>query len=639
MIVTGLASIAFAGIVCAKAPVIMTVNGVDVPKSEFEYLYNKNSQQQMSQLPIEEYLEMFKLYKLKVEDAKSEGIDTTASFKKEMEQYKHDLALPYLTDSVYLHKLLHENYERSQKEVEAKHLMLFKTPDAHQNAILKQRIDSLHAVLKNGGDFEALAKEYSQDQGSSANGGTMGYISPMQYPYEFEIAAYNTPEGEISEVVESPVGYHILKGGKRRAARGKVKAAHILKLTQGKSEAEQKIVKQQIDSLYQLAISNPENFGELAKANSEDPGSARQGGELPVFGSGEMVAEFDSVAFALPANTISEPFKTSYGWHIIKKIESVAGPTENEMKHDFLKRIGNPQDGRYKLVKNNQMNHYASRHNAKLNDKTIASLNALIEKNGIDSVFKVSIAQPNVANLPLFAIDKNPTAVSSLVSVLAPMEQTEPTAAKAMLENVINNLFYDQLLTAEENRLYNEVADYRNLLNEYVDGSLLYEVSVNKIWDKAAKDTEGLENYFKNNRENYKWSVPHAKGILVQVTNDSVANEIKKLAPTLGKDTLVNTLRRTFKGEASFDKVLKEKGSNAMIDYLLFDGHETKPARSNYTVFFMIDPRVLTEPEEFKDVKGLVTNDYQNELQSEWENELKSKYPVTVNKKVLKSLK
>ena len=515
LIVAGFTGLAFAGLLSAKVPVIMTVNGVDVPKTEFEYLYNKNSQQQMSQLPIEEYLEMFKLYKLKVEDAKNEGIDTTASFMKEMAQYKHDLALPYLTDSVYIHKLLHENYERSRSEVEAQHIMLFKTPDARQNVILRQRMDSLHTVLKNGGNFESLAKEYSQDQGSSSRGGVMGYISAMQYPYEFEIAAYETPEGEISEVIESPVGYHILKGGKRRAARGKVKAAHILKLTQGKSDAEQQEVKQEIDSIYQLAVANPSIFGELAKANSEDPGSARQGGELPVFGSGEMVAEFDSVAFALPANTISKPFKTSYGWHIIKKIESVAGPTENEMKPDFIKRINNPQDARFKMVKNNQMNHYVAKHKAKLNDKTIASLNSLVEKNGLDSIFKVSITNANVANLPLFSIDKRITTVSSLVPLTNSIQQTEIGAAKDMLKGAIDNLFYDELLAAEETRLYNEVPDYRNLLNEYVDGSLLYEVSVNKIWDKAAKDTEGLEKYFNENRDNYKWSVPHVKGLLV----------------------------------------------------------------------------------------------------------------------------
>lgn len=638
-IIAGVSCALLATITYAKSPVIMTVNGVDVPKSEFEYLYNKNSQQQLSQLPIEDYVEMFKLYKLKVEDAKAEGIDTTTNFKREMEQYKHDLALPYLTDSVYLHKLLHEAYERSQKEVEARHIMLFKTQDPVQNRMLKSRIDSIHTILKNGANFEETAMQYSQDQGSSRNGGLMGYITAQQYPYFFELAVYNTPEGEISDVVESPVGYHIIKGGKRRDARGKVKAAHILKLTQGADDVKKEAAKNQIDSIYDVVIANPDLFEKLAKEYSEDPGSASQGGLLPVFGSGEMVAEFDSVAFSLADNTISKPFRSGFGWHIIKKIESVAGPSENDMKAQFMTRISNPQDERYALVKNNQMNVYAARHKASITDKTISELNAIASKGGIDSIFIETINSPKVSQMCLYTIDKKPVKVEKLAKRLSNTHQTDIPTAQQLIKDMINNLYYNDLLEAEEARLYKEVPNYRNLLNEYVDGSLLYEVSVKKVWDKAAKDTEGLKKYFESNRSNYKWSVPHAKGILVQATNDSIANEIRKLVPTLGKDTMVNTLRKTFRGNASFDKVLVEKGSNAMIDHLLFNGPEAKPKRNNYTTYFMIEPRVIIEPEEMSDVKGLVTNDFQNELQGEWENELKQKYPVSINSKVLKSLK
>ena len=172
-----------------------------------------------------------------------------------------------------------------------------------------------------------------------------------------------------------------------------------------------------------------------------------------------------------------------------------------------------------------------------------------------------------------------------------------------------------------------------------MDGSLLYEVSVRKVWDKAAKDTEGLKEYFNTHRDNFKWSQPHAKGYLVQAKGDSIAEEVRQLAAETGRDSLVNTIRKRFQGNVSIDKVLVEKGTNPMVDYLMFGGQEVKPSKSNFTTFFMIDGRVLTEPEEFSDVRGLVTNEYQNELQSKWEDELKTKYPVKVNEKVLKSVK
>ncbi len=183
----------FALALMAKDPVIMTVNGVDVPKSEFEYLYGKNSQQQLSQQPLDEYVEMFKLYKMKVEDAKAEGIDTTAAFRKEMEQYRHDLAAPYLADSVFLEKLLKETYDRATQEVEVSHIMLFKSQNPAENAAKRQRIDSVRDALLSGADFTELAAGISEDRGSNQRGGWMGYISAQQYPYSFEVAAYATP--------------------------------------------------------------------------------------------------------------------------------------------------------------------------------------------------------------------------------------------------------------------------------------------------------------------------------------------------------------------------------------------------------------------------------------------------------------
>lgn len=208
-----------------------------------------------------------------------------------------------------------------------------------------------------------------------------------------------------------------------------------------------------------------------------------------------------------------------------------------------------------------------------------------------------------------------------------------------MLEDKVANNYNRALVEAEEHSLLQTTPEYRNLLKEYVDGSLLYEVSVRKVWDKAAKDTEGLQKYFEANRDSYKWSEPHAKGILVQCTNDSVAALIRARAAELGKDTLANTLRKEFRKVASFDRVLATKGTNQMVDNLLFGGPKVNSSNSKYQVYFMLDPKVLNEPEDVNDVKGLVTSDYQNEFQSAWEDELRRKYPVTVNEKVLKSVK
>lgn len=626
---------AFALALAAKEAVVMTVNGVDVPKSEFEYLYHKNSQQQMSPQPIEDYVELFKLYKLKVADARAEGLDTVETFKKEMEQYRHDLAAPYLADSTYLYKLLEEAHERASQEVEAQHIMFFKTRDDAQNAVLRQRADSLMNVLKRGGNFEELAAEYSGDRGTNTKGGKMGYITALQYPYEFETAAYSLSEGEISDVVESPVGYHILKGGKKRPASGEVLASHILIMTQGDSDKEP-AAKHLIDSLYRVVKADPTKFDDIARRFSDDKGSGREGGKLPWFGRGRMVAEFDSVAFAIPDGSISEPFKTRFGYHIIYRHDHKGAPSVQDMKPRFMSIISSGQDPRANMIRDNQTEKLAKKYKSSLNRQTADILKADVAANGIDSLFYVKGAADS---RELVSVGKMKYPVSDFVKYLGNRKVSDPAAAKRMLSDLIDSYYNHVLVETEENDLLISKPEYANLYREYVDGSLLYEVSVKKVWDKAAKDEEGLQSYFERNRDKYRWTEPRAKGYLVQVSNDSVAELVKKRASSIGRDSLVNTIRKEFPREVSITKVLETKGSNAMVDNIVFGGPTTKPTSSRYTIYFMLDPRVISAPEELQDVRGLVTSDYQGVLQEEWEKELRSKYPVSVNEKVLKKVK
>lgn len=629
----GLAAVLLA--YAAKDPVIMTINGEDVTKSEFEYLYNKNSQQQINPQTLDEYVEMFKLYKMKVADAKAAGLDTTAKFRKEAEQYRHDLATPYLADSVYLNQLVDEAYARSRKEAVAKHIMFFKSPNPEHNLQMKAKADSLKQVLDNGGNFEELARQYSQDKRSAVKGGTMGYIVSGQYPYGLEVAAFATPEGSISDVVESPQGYHILKGGHKRDARGRVKVSHILKLA--RQESDWARAKEQIDSLYQVVTANPEKFNEIATTNSDDRGSARQGGQLPWFGAGEMVEEFDSAAFALKKGEISKPVKSQFGYHIIIK-QDERGPLPKEaVKKQTLARMSSPQDERYSLIQKHQTELFAARHKAQVNQSGLDAVNDYVAKNGIDSLFYAKWLG-NDGNITLMTADGNKYNVADFVAKFNGVKQSNPAAAKEIIDANLDSWMNGILTGLEEEALAKSEPDYRNLLKEYVDGSLLYEVSVLKVWDKAAKDIPGLEKYFAENRMKYKWDTPHVKGVFVQAVNDSVATAIKNLARGAAEDDIVPALRKQFKNQMAAEKILVPKGSNAMVDYVAFNGPVAPSSIEKYPVMFMLNKRVLTVPEEMQDVKGLVTSDYQNMFQEQWENELRNKYSVKVNKKVLKSV-
>lgn len=633
------AAIALSGY--AKKEVIMTVNGNDVTRSEFEYLYHKNQQQQVDPLTLGEYAEMFKVYKLKVADALDQRLDTLPAFIQEMEQYRAELAAPYMTDSVFLNNLVQEAYERSREEAEAYHIMLAKGRSHAEKEKARALADSIREALKSGADFGALAAQYSVDRASSKTGGRMGYISEGRFPYSFEKAAFTLKPGEISEIVESGQGFHVLKGGQRRPARGTVLTEHIMKMVPAGSPAEAEAkAKAEIDSIYSIVTANPEKFEELARQLSDDKGSGRNGGKLNWFGAGMMVEPFDSAAFAIGVGEISTPFRSQFGWHIVRKLDARGPLTLQEMKGTELQHIANPNDERSLMVRDNLVARLAKKHKGKLNDKNIDALCNDVLAGGIDSVWYAKAKDASgYGAVEIAKIGKNTISLADWASSRMPFVNEDGGASAEILRGLMKGYYGNRLIKAEEDWLNENEPGYSNLLKEYYEGSLLYEASLRRVWDKAAKDTEGLENYFKNHRGDYTWQKPHVKGLLVQAANDSVADEVRSALKEMKNEDDLKGIRKKFIGKASIDRVLMEQGQNGMVDNIMFGGEAVTPTNKRYTVYFMWNPRKLNAPEEMSDVKSLVTGDYQNQLERDWVEELKAKYPVTVNEKVLKKVK
>lgn len=626
----------------AQDPVIMTVNGQNVPKSEFEYLYHKNNQQQLSPQPLSDYVEMFKVYKLKVADAKANGIDTTASFKKEMAQYRRDLAAPYIADSAYIYSFIDIAETRAGEEVEASHIMILKAREREKNREGRQLLDSIRALALSGEDFTELADKYSQDRTVERNHGYLGYISSGRYPFDFETAVFETPQGMISEVIESPAGYHIIKPGARRSSKGRVDASHIMKMYPQNATEEQKLaIKNSIDSIYALVMANPSKFGELARKLSDDKGSARQDGHLPIFGSGEMVPEFEEVAFALVDGEISQPVESMYGWHIIRKNAALGAPSREETKEKILKSVANPQDSRFRKVKEHEVDNLIAKHKASINEKTLKEMKEQARQAGIDSLYLANwTTMPNSVK-PIAKVGKKEIPASDMITLMMRVNEPAGEGAANILDDV-SRAFLSKIVNEEEQEwLYENNADYRNLMNEYTDGSLLYEISLQKVWDKAAKDEEGLEKYFMAHRNNYKWDAPKVKGILIQGLNDSIVAVVRERIEAIPADELVAQLpqlRKEFSGKAQIERILMGKGSNPMVDEVMFGGPKAKPKIANFAAYSLYEPRLLEAPEELIDVKAQVTTDYQNDLEQEWIIELKKTYPVIVNQEVLSTV-
>lgn len=209
------------GAACAQQsdPVIMTVNGQPVLRSEFEYSYNKNnSEGVIDKKTVDEYVDLFVNYKLKVAAALDAKLDTLSSFKKEFATYRDQQIRPSFVTDAAIEAEAHKVYENTKKAIGPKglimpaHILLIvkqKATRAEQDAA-KLRIDSIYNALKNGADFAETAKKLSQDPGSASKGGQLPWISPGQTLKEFEDAAYALENGEMSRPVLSAAGWHII---------------------------------------------------------------------------------------------------------------------------------------------------------------------------------------------------------------------------------------------------------------------------------------------------------------------------------------------------------------------------------------------------------------------------------------------
>ncbi len=628
----GTAILAFAKV---KDPVLMTINGKDIKLSEFEYLYHKNNQQQVEKETLEQYLDRFVLYKQKVADAEAAGIDTTDLFIKEFEGYQKDLSAPFMAeDTTYRWQFINEAYQRSQKEIDIDHFMLPLGSNSFETDRMLARMDSIRTCILNGEKWEDLAEKFSSDPSKARNHGHYGFVSACTFPYDFENQMYNTPVGSVSKPFTTQFGVHMIRVNNERP-RSDVHAKHILKLFPREATEEQKAqCKAQIDSIYALLKAGA-NFEELARTESQD-GSAQRGGDLGWFGRGRMVQPFEDIAFDLADGEISEPFATKFGYHIIKKVAHGA-PSLDEMRPLIDRAIS--RDERSKLIGQRRINDLKNKFNYNLNPEFTALLDkALVEHALLDSAFVATYIKDN--KMPLFFYNvKNSVPVSQLASQLIPQKPlADVDEVREFIMSKVETVTDGVLTECNARELMNNNPEYRNLINEYRDGMLLFEISNRRVWKAANKDTVGLENFYAANRARYNWDEPHFKGIIISAKSDSILNLVKADMRTFGADTLTDALHNKYGADIRMERMVVKKGENEYADYLAFHVGE-KPERKAYPAMMILEGGVIDQPEDVSDVRGAVASDYQDVLERRWKEELVQKYPAKINKKVLKQVK
>jgi len=623
----------------------MTIGDKEITLDEFERIYNKNNNSiTTNQQTPEEYLDLFINFKLKVLEAEKLGMDTTKKFLTEFNSYKDQLAQPYLTDEETREALMKEAYERMKKDVHVSHILLGlgSQPTPEDTLERYERAMEIRQRILDGEDFETVARATSEDPGARINGGDLGYFTVFMMVYPFETAAYKLESGEVSMPVRTQHGYHILKKHGERPAIGQVKVAHIfIRTPQEMSIEEQNQAKNKIMAISD-SIKSGIPFGEMAQKYSDDKNSAVNGGELPLFGTGRMIKEFEQKAFELEnPGDVTDPFLSFYGWHIVKLLDKKEIGSYEEMESTLQSRA--LKGDRDRVKREMYLDKLKDKYNYSLNKGTYDRLYTIVDS----TIFEGDWNPGNFSGKDdvLFSITGEVTTLEEFVDHISGIKRRR---SRMPVENYVditfNKYLEDYMVAKEKESLPERFPEYRYILQEYHDGILLFDLMDQKVWTKAVEDTTGLEAFFKKHRDDYMWD-ERMKGVIVSADSTADLEKLLKRSSRIASGRWdQEKLNKKFCENdtvecVTLEEFLVEEGRNTHVDALNGAPGTGKIYKENGRNNFVIVKKIVSPARKALDeTRGQATSDYQDYLEKEWIKELRNKYEIDVNRSLLSQI-
>lgn len=637
-----------------QSQTLMTIEDDVITVDDFLAIYNKNNTSNVvDKKSMDEYLDLFVNFKLKVKAAEDLGMDTATKFINELAGYRKQLAQPYLVDRDMSDQLIKEAYDRMSQDVAAYHILV-KVPEnaspADTVAALK-KLSSYANGIKSQDDMEAVVSNIRESKNESVIAEDLGYFTAFSMVYPFESMAYNTPVGTLSKPVRTRFGYHVIFVKDNRPARGEIRVSHIMVRASADMSAEdQKRAEEKVNEIYSR-LEKGEDFGSLAKEFSDDKASAKNEGRLPWFGTGRMVPAFEDAAFALEQNgQYSSPIKTNYGWHIIKRDEYKGIGTFEELQSSIKKRIerdSRGQKGRESLLKKLK-EEYALSYNFKNRD----AIHKLVNSDYMEGkwIAPEEFPQDGVVLTITDNTYSNKTVNFTQKDYLTYLQKfqrksTEEQKLSALLNNQWEDFVEASLITFEDGILDVKYADFRALMQEYHDGILLFDLMDQKVWTKAVKDSAGLSEFYEANKDDFMWG-ERVDATVYSCENSAIAKQTMKLAKKRLKKGYTDSF---ILDEVNEDSALSltihsgiySKGDDEYIDQTSFETgiHEISAADSETKkVIVQVYKKIDPQPKTLNEARGLATSAYQSYLETEWIKELRKIYTFTVDQEVFKSI-
>ncbi|RMG79388.1 MAG: peptidyl-prolyl cis-trans isomerase [Bacteroidetes bacterium] len=631
-------------------PVLFTVGDTPVHVSEFEYIYKKTNGDKatFSRESLEEYLDLYIKFKLKVQRARDMKLDTIPALMQELAGYRRQLADSYLIDREVTNKLIEEAYEHSKEDVDISHILIACPADASPADTLAAYKKALEAkeMIETGTRFADVARQYSNDKSAAKNGGHIGYVTAL-FPngyYALEKAAYSLPIGKLHGPIRSSAGYHILKIHDRRPARGEMEVAHIL-VRFDKHGGDVIKARQKIDSIYAM-LEAGKPWEEVAREYSDDKITGPKGGYIGFFGINRYEQSFEDAAHAIPEDgAYSRPVQTSVGWHIIRRLKKKGVEPFNIAKPRLENAV--KKDERFELAKAAMVERIKKDAGFVEYPKVYQAFVDSLKEDFLTYKWRAP-KEKSKDILFSFGTDLKVT-VGEFADYLQRasrkrLRMASNTSVPHAVRSLYNDFVAENALKYEESKLDEKYPDFKALMREYEEGILLFEATKRMVWDKASQDSVGLEAFFEKNKDKYRWATravvsqymlkPTSKHLIAQVRDMAKHNPADKVLAhfnTDPDDPILSVRERTY-----------EKGRNTTLDAIPWEpGSMTKTETSprNKSLTFMKIEKILEPAQKtLKDARGYVVADYQDVLEKEWVDSLRKAYPVKVNQAVFEGL-
>ena len=623
--------------------VLFTINEKPYYTDEFSRIYKKNLDlvKDDSQKDLNQYLELFVGYKLKVNKAYKLGLQNGTQYQNELKSYRTQLAKNYFNDTKITQELLEEGYSRLQKEIRASHILILVDENASAEDTLKayKKMEDISKRAIAGENFDDLAVQFSEDPSAKENKGDLSYFTAFRMVYPFENAAYKTPKGKISKIIRTRFGYHILKITDIRANRGEITVAHIM-ILKPKPEEKDKDAEKTINEIYQK-IQQGEKFEDLAKQFSDDKSSSSKGGQLNKFGSGQLSSEeFENAAFSLAnPDDISKPFQSEFGWHIVKLIEKHPIKSIDEMKNELETKIG--KDDRSKKITASLNEKLRKKYTYKRDDKQYGLISKLVTNDFYDSKWKLP---ENITDYSATLLSINTKKIDGK-AFLDYIEKQQKAGLKVkplskLVDALYGNFLDEQLTAYYDENLETEFPDFAYVMEEYRDGLLLFDLMEKEIWDRAKTDTIGLNAFYDEHKMEHMWK----KRVDVTIASSTKQDIIKKAHALLKKKEKPQDI----KDKLNVDNVINlmmnsgvfEEGSDALPKTMKYDvGVSDVFSEGEYYFVTKVDKVMPAGVKTLEECKGKLINEYQQYLELRWVDDLKSEFTVKINNDAFEHVK